>query len=56
MAQRPSLILSFVIGLNWRGLSSQDYSSLETHFSEKEIKEAVFDLGCLKSLDCDGIT
>ena len=43
-------------GLNWRGLSLQDSNLLEAPFTEKEIREAVFDMGCLKSPGPDGMT
>ena len=43
-------------GLNWKGLSSQDSSLLEAPFIEKEIREVIFEMGCLKSPGPDGMT
>ena len=43
-------------GLNWRALSSEDSSFLETPFTKKVIREVVFNLGCLKSPSLDGMT
>ena len=43
-------------GLNCKTLSLQASSSLEAPFSEKEIMDVVFEMGCLKSPGSDGMT
>ncbi|TYK01560.1 LINE-1 retrotransposable element ORF2 protein [Cucumis melo var. makuwa] len=41
-------------GFNWKTLGLHASSSLEAPFSEKEIRDAVFEMGCLKSPGPDG--
>ncbi|TYK10100.1 protein PIR [Cucumis melo var. makuwa] len=43
-------------GLNWKALSLQDSSLLEALFTKKEIREIVFEMGCLKSSGLDAMT